>query len=397
MRRMPWRATKPMDQKLLFIRACERDELPMLELCEAFGIARKTGYKWLTRYKEHGVLGLQELSRAPQHQPNATSPEALDLITELRRERPRWGPKKLLAHLRPKWPEVEFPVHSTTSEILRRRGLSQSRKRRPRTALYSQPFLGYDEPNAVWCIDFKGWFMTGDRKRCTPLTISDGFSRYLLRCHGATRTDFTLVRFVLLSAFSEYGLPDAIRSDNGPPFASSAPGGVSRFAVLLIRLGIRPERIEPGRPTQNGRHERIHRTLQEETASPPSSNRLAQQRAFDTFRRDYNEVRPHEALGQKPPAHLYRPSTRPFKRLLSDPQYPDDTEPVRVRTDGTMKWNGHHFMLTDVLAGELVGCKRIDAGDWLLSYGPLELGAVDRHGHFRQKKRSRRVLPMSPG
>jgi putative transposase len=386
-----------MDQKVLFVRACERGNVTMSELCEAFGIARKTGYKWLGRYKEQGALGLEESSRAPRVHPNASKQMAVDLITELRRERPRWGPKKLLAYLRAKWPDVVFPVHSTTSEILRRQGLSHPVRRRPRAALYSQPFLGYDEPNAVWCIDFKGWFLTRDRRRCTPLTISDGFSRYLLRCHGATRTDFTMVRFVLLSAFDEYGLPEAIRSDNGPPFASSAPGGASRFAVMLIKLGIRPERIEPGRPTQNGRHERIHRTLKAETASPPHQNRLAQQRAFDAFRRDYNEVRPHEALGQVPPARLYRRSGRPFKRLLTDPAYTDDVEPARVRSDGSMKWRGHHFMLSEVLAGELVGCKRIDEDEWTLSYGPLELGTLDRIGRFRQKRRSRHLLPMSPG
>jgi putative transposase len=385
-----------MDQKLMFVRACKRGALNMTELCASFGIARKTGYKWLARFKERGPMGLEEDSRASKTHPNAASSVAVDLITELRRARPRWGPKKLLAHLRPQWPDVSFPVHSTTSEILRRQGLAGPSRRRPRTALYSQPFLGYDRPNAVWCIDFKGWFLTSDRKRCAPLTISDGFSRYLLRCHGATRSDFTLVRFVLLSAFDEYGLPDAIRSDNGPPFASSAPGGVSRFSVLLIKLGVRPERIEPGRPTQNGRHERLHRTLKEETASPPCRNRLAQQRAFDAFRRDYNEVRPHEALGQLPPAKLYQPSARTFTRVLADPEYADDIEPARVRTDGSLKWRGHHFMLSQILVGELVGCQRTDAHTWLLRYGPLELGSLDGQGRFRQKRRHQ-VLPMLAG
>jgi len=388
-----------MDQKLMFVEACTRGELSMTELCEAFGVARKTGYKWLTRFKERGALGLDDLSRAPHHHPNAAQREAVDLITELRRSRPTWGPKKLLAVLRKKWPGITFPVHSTVSEILRRRGLSTPSRHSARPAVYTQPFVACDGPNAIWCIDFKGWFLTGDRKRCNPLTISDAFSRMLLRCEGTIRTDFTIVRYVLLSAFSEYGLPWAIRSDNGPPFASSAPGGVSRFAVLIIRLGITPERIEPGRPTQNGRHERIHRTLQEETASPPRSNRLAQQRAFDTFRRDYNEVRPHEALGQIAPITVYRRSDRPFHRLLSDPTYADEIETVRVRTDGTVKWNAHHFMLTEVLAGELIGCERLETGAWKLHYGPLELGTLDIQGTFRQKRRTKRprVLPMSPG
>jgi putative transposase len=397
MRRMPWKATEPMDQKMLFVRACQGGRMNMSELCEAFGISRKTGYKWLARYQTHGVVGLEELSRAPRTHPNATDDSVVALLTELRRERPRWGPKKLLAYLTPKWPALQFPSESTLSEILRRRGLSNPRGKRRRTAVYSQPFLGYDEPNAVWCIDFKGWFLMRDRKKCHPLTISDGYSRYLLRCHGSLRTDFTIVRFVLLSAFDEYGLPGAIRSDNGPPFATAAPGGVSRFAVMLIRLGIRPERIQPGKPTQNGRHERMHRTLKEETASPPAQNRLAQQRSFDAFRSDYNEVRPHEAIGQVPPSSLYRPSSRSFERWLRDPDYSDDVEPVRVRSDGTMKWLGHHFMLTEVLAGELVGCKRIDDGCWKLSYGPLELGMLNSRGHFRQTNNRRTMLPMCPG
>jgi putative transposase len=369
----------------------------MSEVCEAFGVSRKTGYKWLARYQTHGAIGLEELSRAPHDHPNATEHQVADLITELRRERPRWGPKKLLAHLAPKWPGVRFPSESTTSEILRRRGLSSPRRKRRRTAVYSQPFLGYDEPNAVWCIDFKGWFRTGDRKPCHPLTISDGYSRYLLRCHGCIRIDFTIVRFVLLSAFEEYGLPFALRSDNGPPFATCAPGGVSRFAVLLIKLDVRPERIQPGRPTQNGRHERIHRTLKAEIPSPPAANRLAQQRAFDDFRRDYNEVRPHESLGQVPPQTLYRPSDRSFERVLRDPAYRDEIEPVRVRSDGTIKWRGHHFMVTDILAGELVGCEPLDGGNWKLSYGPLELGVLNSKGHFRPNNKRRAVLPMSPG
>jgi transposase InsO family protein len=304
-----------------------------------------------------------------------------------------------LAVLRKKWPDIRFPAHSTVSEILRRRGISNPSRRCARPALYTQPFVDCDRPNAIWCIDFKGWFLTGDGKRCNPLTLSDAFSRYLLRCESTIRTDFTIVRQVLLSAFDEYGLPSAIRSDNGPPFASAAPGGVSRFAVLIIKLGIRPERIEPGRPTQNGRHERLHRTLKQETASPPSSNRLAQQRAFDTFRRDYNEVRPHEALGQIPPVGVYRRSDRPLGALLQEPIYPDRFETTHVRTDGSVKWNTRHFMLTDVLAGELVACERIDSGAWKLHYGPLELGVLDSKGKFRQKRRTRepKVLPMSPG
>jgi putative transposase len=375
-----------MDQKLMFVQACERGELSMTELCDAFGIARKTGYKWLRRYKDQGPQGLEELSRAALYHPNAVERQVEDLITETRRWRRNWGPKKLLGYLEPRWPELKFPAASTVSELLRRRGLSTPRRRRPRTASYEGPFQGCTAPNDVWSIDFKGHFLTGDKKRCTPLTLSDAYSRYLLRCESTIRTDFTIVRFVLVHALEEYGLPLAIRSDNGPPFASRAPGGVSRFSVLLIKLGIRPERIEKGKPTQNGRHERIHRTLKAETAAPPHANRLAQQRAFDAFRKEYNEVRPHEALGQLAPAALYEPSPRKLTRTLVDPTYPESFETCRVRSDGTMKWNGHHFVLADVLSSELVGVERNDpTDDWTLHYGPLELGRLDAKGRFKRK------------
>lgn len=383
---MPWKETCPMDQKLLFVQAFERAQLTMTELCNAFGIARKTGYKWVARYKQSGAAGLQELSRAPLFHPNAVDRPVADLITETRRWRPRWGPKKLLVYLEAKWPELKLPAASTVSELLRRRGLARRRRWNPATASYAGPFQGCTAPNDIWCIDFKGHFMTRDRKRCTPLTISDAYSRYLIRCESTIRTDYTIVRYVLQGAFEEYGLPLAIRSDNGPPFASRAPGGVSRFSVLLIKLGVRPERIEKGRPTQNGRHERMHRTLKAETASPPRATRLAQQRAFDAFRYEYNEVRPHEALGQVVPAKIYSPSARRFSGfVLRDPDYPDNLEPYRVRSDGTVKWQGNHFDLGQVLASELIGLQRTELG-WTLHYGPIQLGLLDERGRFRRKR-----------
>lgn len=369
----------------MFVTAHQREKVSMTELCAAFGIARKTGYKWLSRYAELGVEGLKELSRATHTHLNAVEPAVVDLIAETRRAWPSWGPKKLLGYLEPRWPDLHFPAASTVSEILRRRGLSRPRRRRPTTAKYAGPLQVPQAPNDVWAIDFKGHFCLGDGRKCTPLTISDVYSRFLVRCESTLRTDFTIVRFHLVSAFREYGMPAAIRSDNGPPFASSAPGGISRFAVLLIRLGVRPERIEKGKPTQNGIHERMHRTLKQETTRPPQKNRLAQQHVFDVFRREFNDVRPHEALGQLPPASRYELSPRVFTGALRDPEYPDAYEVTRVRTDGSLKWNGHHFLLTDVLAGELVGLERTEA-EWRLHYGPLELGALDNRGRFRKKR-----------
>jgi transposase InsO family protein len=375
-----------MEERRMFIEAVRRRDGTMRELCRAFEISRKTGYKWWRRYEAEGLSGLAERSRAPRRHSNAVGVDVLDLLTELRRSRPYWGPRKLLANLVPKWPDLVFPAASTVGELLRRRGLSRPRRRRGRTAVYDGPFEGCTEPNAVWSGDFKGHFCTGDRKRCTPQTIQDAYSRYLLRCEGLIRTDFTAARYVFTSAFAEYGMPLAVRTDNGPPFASRAAGGISRFAIWLIRLGVRPERIQPGKPSQNGRLERLHRTLKEETATPPAGSRLAQQRAFDRFRRQYNEERPHEALGQQPPAHVYRPSPRRFPGRLVDPIYPPHFEVCRVRTDGSVKWAGHHFPVAEVLASEPIGVERTEPGDWRLHYGPLLLGTLTSRGRFKPKR-----------
>lgn len=375
-----------MEERRLFIEAVRRRDATMREICRVFEVSPKTGYKWWRRYEQQGLRGLEERSRAPHRHPNAIDVGVLDLLTELRRARPYWGPRKLLAYLVPRWPTLNFPAASTVGEVLRRRGLARRRRRRGRTGIYEGPFAGCTEPNAVWSADFKGHFFTGDRKRCTPQTIQDAYSRYLLRCEGLIRTDFTAARAVFTSAFVEYGMPLAVRTDNGPPYASRAPGGISRFAVWLIRLGVRPERIRPGRPAQNGRLERLHRTLKQETATPPASSRLAQQRAFDRFRRQYNEERPHEALGQCPPASIYQPSARPFPGRLVDPSYPDDYELCRVRSDGSVKWAGHHFPVADILASELLGLHRTVQGEWRLHYGPLLLGTLTTRGRFTPKR-----------
>jgi len=257
------------------------------------------------------------------------------------------------------------------------------RRRHAKTPPYDGPFSQCTAPNQVWCADFKGWFRTQDHVCCYPLTISDAFSRYLIRCEGLRQTNFEKTRLVFRSAFDEYGMPLAIRTDNGPPFASRAPGGLSALSIWLIKLGVRPERIEPGKPTQNGRHERMHRTLKHETATPPRRNRLSQQRAFDAFRRDYNETRPHEALGQIPPAAVYRASLREFPMHLEDPAYPASQEPCRVRLDGSFRWCQQTISLSPVLQGELIAVEALPSGVGRLWFGPIELGTVDNEGRFR--------------
>ena len=298
---MPWKETCPMDERVKFIGMYLEGELSMVELCRQFGVERKTGYKWVHRYEQGGPAGLVDRSRAPHHHPNAVVREIEDAIVTLRGRRPRWGPKKLRVKLGRREPPVSWPAASTIGEILQRHGLVVSRRRKRRTPPYVAPLLSAEQPNDVWCADFKGWFRTGDGSRCDPFTLSDSASRLLLRCQAVLHPDEESVRPVLDAAFREFGLPRAIRTDNGPPFATTTVRGLSRLSVWWIKLGIVPERIEPAKPAQNGRHERLHRTLKQETASPPARTLRLQQRAFDQFREYDNHDRPHEALEQQTP------------------------------------------------------------------------------------------------
>jgi transposase InsO family protein len=291
---MPWARTDQMSERVKFVAAHLRGEDSFTDLCQDFGISRKTGYKWLQRFEAEGPTALKDRSRAPHRHPQATPEHIVEAIVSLRRRHPRWGPKKLGVVLLRRHPRMLLPATSTIGEILKRGGLVRPRRRIRRSSPYGERLRQYDAPNAVWCADFKGHFGIGG-DRCYPLTISDGFSRYLLRCQALRRPLYRCVRPVFESAFREYGLPRAIRTDNGPPFSSLAPGGLSQLAVWWVRLGIRPERILPGRPDQNGRHERMHSTLKAETAKPPRSSFQAQQRAFDRFQIEYNQVPPRSA------------------------------------------------------------------------------------------------------
>ena len=267
----------------------------MAELCRMFGVSRQTGYTWVGRYRTAGLeMGaVAERSRRPKTSPTAISAEVEDLIVEARKRWPTWGPRKLHARLVEANPGRAVPSASVMSKVLKRRGLTQPRRRRRRapSAGVSAPFIGCERPNDVWCIDFKGWFETRDGVRCYPLTLLDGFSRYLLRCESLLDPDGIEVRRVLDSAFQEFGLPLAIRSDGGPPFASTGPARLTELSVWLLQLGIKVEIIGPGKPQQNGRLERLHRTLKAEVASPPAETWRAQQRRFDVWRRTHNQGR----------------------------------------------------------------------------------------------------------
>jgi putative transposase len=375
-----------MEEKVRFVVDYERDEQTMTELCRRYGIARETGYVWLRRYQQHGVAGLVELDRAPERHPNQTPPAIEQAVLELRQAHMRWGPRKLKRVLERDQPGRSWPAASTIGAVLKREGLVVSRKPRRKTAPYTEPLAHADGPNRVWCADFKGWFRTGDGTRIDPLTISDAHSRYLLRCQAVEKTDTERVRAIFEAAFREYGMPMAIRTDNGAPFASCGLGGLSRLAVWWIKLGIVPERIAAGHPEQNGRHERMHRTLKQEVAMPPAADRRAQQRALDRFRQEYNEVRPHEALAMQTPARVYEPSPREFPAQLPEPEYPATMLVRSVRTHGHFRWKKHDVGLSQVLWGERVGLLPLDDRWYTIYFAQFPLARFDSW--------QRRVLPL---
>ena len=308
-----------MEEKLRFVFEYELGERSVTELCQRYEISRETGYVWLRRYRAAGVAGLVERSRAAQRHANQTPEEIERVVLELRQAHMRWGPRKLKHILEREEPGRRWPAASTIGALLKREGLVVARKKRWRTAPYTEPLAHAEEANRVWCADFKGWFRTGDGERIEPLTISDAHSRYLLRCQAVEKTDTARVQAIFEAAFRAYGMPEAIRTDNGAPFASRALAGLSRLAVWWIKLGIVPERIAAGHPEQNGRHERMHRTLKQEAAQPPAANRRQQQQALDQFREQYNQVRPHEALQMRTPASVYQPSERKFPARVPEP------------------------------------------------------------------------------
>jgi putative transposase len=376
---MPWQEVCTVDIREEFVALALSEDYEMVSLCADFGISRKTGYKWLERYRSGGRLGLVNRSRAAYHHPHAVAAGVEARIVELRARYPHWGARKLKARLERLAPQQRWPAASTIGSLLQRHGLVVPRRHRRRGEPYSQPFVGCGGPNAVWCADFKGWFRTADAVRCDPFTLSDAYSRYLLRCQAVRRTDEASVWPVFVAAFREYGMPEALRTDNGPPFGSIGLGGLSHLAVKLLRLGIVPERIAPAHPEQNGRHERLHRTLKAETTRPPAANRRQQQQAFDQFRRRYNEERPHEALGQQTPAQHYQCSPRPYPLRLPQPQYPDSYLLRRIHHRGFLRFAGWEVYLSEALAGEWVGLEQQDDKHYAIYFAARRLATLDGH------------------
>jgi transposase InsO family protein len=309
------------------------------------------------------------------------SDERADVIVALRKEHPYWGPKKLLAWLEQHQPEQAWPAASTMGDVLQRNGLIRPRRKRVRAPMSVDPLAPTNQSNDTWCVDFKGHFPLGDKMRCYPLTMTDQHSRYLLKCEAMTEPKFLPVQHQFELAFREYGLPQRIRSDNGPPFASVGLGGLSQLSVWWIQHGITPERIEPGQPQQNGRHERMHKTLKEETANPPAACLVDQQRVFDRFRHLFNDDRPHEALGQRTPASRYCTSHKAWPNKPCSPTYPDSMKVRRVDGSGRLCFQGTH-KLSMCLAGEPVGLEPIDEDTWELYYGPVLIAEL----HVRNKQ-----------
>lgn len=375
---MPWKETCAMKERFQLVNMYETGKYTVTELAEHFKVSRKTAYKWIGRFADEGLSGLNERSRAPHRIPKATPSEVVMALLRSKQAYPTWGPAKLMPLPGEASETVRaWPAVSTRSRILGLHGLVRRRKRRRHTPPWSEPFLNANSPNDVWCADFKGWVRTGDGVRCDPLTVTDAYSRMLLGCQ-ILKPDYAHVRLAFERIFKEHGLPLAIRTDNGPPFASVGLAGLSPLSVWWIKLGIIPERIDPGHPEQNGRHERMHRTLKQDAMTPPAANPKAQQEKLDNFRQVYNTIRPHEALGQTTPASHFTSSFRPYPQKLGDIEYPPLMEVRRVRSNGQIKWHGGLVYISEALIGEMVGITE-DKDGWLVSFSTIPLGYLKLH------------------
>lgn len=376
---MPWNHSDPETERMRFVTLAQEGLYEMTELCERFGVSRQTGYTTLERVEKHGIDGLKDRSHAPHSCPQRIGEEMRELLLEARRAHPGWGPRTLIDWLKqkPQHHGVTFPAASTVGDLYSREGLV---KRRPRTRNWSHP--GRDrvrvgEPNDLWTMDFKGDFRMGDGRRCYPLTIADAHTRFLLVCHGLDSTAHAGAQAVVERAFREYGLPQAIRTDNGGPFATKAIAGLSRLNVWWAQLGIGHNRIAPGHPEQNGSHERMHRTLKQETAFPPAADGPAQQQRFDAFRAEFDFERPHQALGMRTPGSLYTPSARELPGRVPEPEYPAHCIVRQVRANGILYFRDRSIYLSELLIGQPIALEEIADGIWSVYFYKLLLARLD--------------------
>ena len=373
---MVWKEASVMDERSRFCLEFERGHVSMTELCRVFGISRPTGYKWLGRFEAGGVAALADRSRARRTQPHAYPASVRALVIQSRKRHPTWGAAKLRVVLARSHPDLQLPSVTTMETILRDARLTRPRRRRSRRlhGAFGEPGCD-DRPNGVWAVDYKGQFRLGDGSYCYPLTVTDSASRYLLGCVALTSTRYAPARQAFERLFAEYGVPEKIRSDNGSPFASTGVARLSRLSVYWMTLGIDPHRIRPGKPQDNGRHERMHRTLKAETTRPPATTRPGQQRRFNRFRREYNEVRPHEGLGMQCPADVYEPSTAAAMPRLY--VYPGHWEQRLVSMNGQISWKKTLVFISESLAGQQVGLVEVDDGIWKVCFRHITLGRLN--------------------
>jgi transposase InsO family protein len=374
---MPWLETRPVEERERFIDDYRLGLYDMTELCERYAVSRKTGYKWLARYDAGGRPALRDRSRAPHTCPHKIADPVAALIIEARRRHPDWGPVKLLQWLAPRHPALEWPAISTAGDLLARRGLVKKRRRRR-----PHPHPGVvppvtQQPNDLWAADFKGQFRTGDRRYCYPLTVTDQHTRYLIACHGLLSTEGRGVRPIFDRLFREFGLPRAIRTDNGVPFASTSLHGLTPLNVWWLRLGIRHQRILPASPQQNGAHERMHKTLKRGAIHPPRATLTAQQRAFNHFRHEFNHERPHDYLHGRTPASRYRSSSRHYDGRLPAVEYPSHFLVKRVTGAGTVRFKTRLLYIATALRAQPIGLEEVDDGIWSVYFCDVLLGRLD--------------------
>ena len=387
---MPFVETCRMDERVRMLTEWDSGNWSVAELCRRYGVCRDTFYAWQARRARGEAAWFVDRSHAARHCPHRTEPAVAAAIVALRRRFPHLGPRKLVALLARDAPATRWPAAATIGDLLKRAGLVAPARRRRRALDQRRPFAAVVAANDEWATDFKGWFRTQDQRRIDPLTITDSHSRLVIDVR-ITAPTIAGVQPIFVAAFRAHGLPRAIRCDNGAPFGAPGAGGLTRLSAWWLKLGVEPRFIRPAAPQDNGRHERMHRTLKAQTSRPPAATAAEQQARFDAFRRHYNLERPHEALGQRPPAALYTPSPRAMPEPVEDPWYDADHEVRRVHSAGEIKWHGRPLFVSAALVGELVGIAALATGDHVVRFCDRDLGLIDRHARFR------RFAPPRPG
>lgn len=391
---MPWKEVLQMDEKLRFVSLMQSDDWTIKELCEEFGVSRKTGYKWINRYHQYGIKGLGDRSRSPVRQPGRTSMEVERKLVAIKRKHRTWGPKKIQEVLRGQVGKKELPCRSTIARIMKRLGLVRSRRQRARSGNqgFHGPLTEARRANHVWCVDYKGWFLLGDGNRCDPLTVSDLFSRYIIGIKVVKQATQQHTKNAFKRMFRLYGLPEIIRVDNGSPFASLGPAGLSQLSVWWISLGIKVEYTRPGKPQDNGSHERMHKTLKAESCTPPAPNSRAQQLRFNRWRKIFNKDRPHESLQMRKPAEKYRDNPRRFTEKIKIPTVRPGDKCLEVDNAGYIRWKEKDWYLGLSIAGKTVALRKGPRPDWpSVWYGGIELGVLgDSPSHWLQRSASAR-------